>query len=119
MSKKSGNNLTLFAFFTTYRINYYYFQFIFRSGTTQQLAKPSQLKTKCFEMRSYALNNTGAFLPACNNVTGRFEAEQIDVLTGYHWCVDQNNGLEIYGTRVAMAENIECHETKKNGKIDY
>ena len=80
----------------------------------QQQQPPASEKTKtsskCFEMQAYSLKNKTT--PIACEPDGRFSALQVDLNLGYTWCVNQDTGLEIYGTRQLGGKPIKCPGTE-------
>jgi len=62
-------------------------------------------------MHEYAKKNKNATITpvvlTCEP-DGRFSAMQVDFNAGFAWCVDQDTGLEIYGTRQISTKPISC-----------
>ncbi|XP_066915386.1 uncharacterized protein [Clytia hemisphaerica] len=69
--------------------------------------------TKCRSMRDYSLKRNQT--PVLCDADGRFSALQADFSLGYIWCVNQDSGLEIYGTRkLSGGAPVKCAGTNKN-----
>ncbi len=50
----------------------------------------------------------GNFIPRCEE-DGRYSAEQFWGSTGYSWCVDQETGDEVEGTKTGpTVTNVNC-----------
>ena len=61
-------------------------------------------------MEAYSLKTKKT--PLACEPDGRFSALQMDLSLGYVWCVDQDTGLEIYGTRQFGGKPIHCPGTE-------
>ena len=62
-------------------------------------------------MKEYSLKTKTT--PLACEPDGRFSALQIDLSLGYVWCVNQDTGLEIYGTRQLGGAEIRCPGTER------
>ena len=84
----------------------------------QQQQQPSNEKnkpsTKCLEMQAFAL--ISKISPVACESDGRFSALQVDLNLGYAWCVNQDSGMEVYGTRQLGGKPIKCPGTDSKSK---
>lgn len=73
--------------------------------------KPTE-SGKCEEVREKVLLDKVSkhFLPRCN-AEGRFEALQYEPGTDIAWCVNQDTGEELYGTRI-FGTKLDCPGNK-------
>ena len=72
--------------------------------------------TKCRSMRDYSLKHNQT--PVLCDADGRFSALQVDFSLGYIWCVNQDNGLEIYGTRkLSGGVPVTCPGTNSKASL--
>ena len=70
------------------------------------------LSGKCHKELSEVQLNFGAFWPSCE-ADGRYSKEQCHDSTGYCWCVEQETGVEIDGTRASPWEaEVDCEQGK-------
>ena len=68
---------------------------------------PLAVDKHCYKLLKETPKVPGAFLPSCQE-NGYFEIKQCHGSTGHCWCVAEENGEELEGTRTEPGVNLNC-----------
>ena len=75
-------------------------------------------ETECQKQSSNARGLLGEYIPQCSS-SGKFEKLQCHPSTGHCWCVEEDSGREISGTRQPAGNKVDCSSCVKPCRREY